>query len=74
MRQSRHADDDALAGVIAEKLTGLIRELEDANWSADDVVFAIEDVLNKNWLERARALRTARETVPDNFVSDGNEG
>ncbi|XAZ26071.1 hypothetical protein LVY75_35465 (plasmid) [Sinorhizobium sp. B11] len=74
MRQSRHSDDDELVGVITEKLTALIRALEDADWSADDVVFAIEDVLNKNWLEKARALRTVRETMPDNFVSDGNEG
>lgn len=64
MRQSRHADDDELVGVITEKLATLIRELEDADWSADDVVFAIEGVLNKNWLEKARALGTARETVP----------
>jgi len=74
MSQSWHADDDELVGVITEKLTALIRELEDADWGADDVVFAIEDVLNKNWLEKSRALRAARETVPDNFVSDGNEG
>ena len=74
MRQSRHADDDELVGVITEKLAALIRELEDADWSTDDVVFAIEDVLNKNWLEKVRALGTARETVPDDFVSDGNEG
>jgi hypothetical protein len=46
----------------------------DADWGADEVAFAIRDVLNKKWLDQAYALKSAREAVPKNFVSDGNEG
>jgi len=66
--------DDELRGIIDEKLTALVRELEDANWSAVEIAFVIEDVLNEKWLFQARALRDARDSVPENFVSDGDEG
>lgn len=65
---------DELRGIIDEKLTALVRELEDANWSAVEIAFVIEDVMNEKWLVQARALRDARDSVPENFVSDGNEG
>jgi hypothetical protein len=66
--------DEELRGIVDEKLTALVRELEDANWSIDEIAFTIEAIVEKNWLVQARALRAVREKVPDNFVSDGNEG
>ncbi len=66
--------NDELRGIIDEKLTALVRELEDGDWSADEIAFTIETVLNDKWLVQARALRDARDSVPENFVSDGNEG
>lgn len=66
--------DDELRGIIDEKLTALVRKLEDADWSADEIAFTIENVLNEKWLAQARALQDARDSAPENFVSDGNEG
>ena len=74
MADVKKTRDDELRGIIDEKLTALVRELEDADWSADEIAFAIEDVLNEKWIVQARALRDARDSVPENFVSDGNEG
>nr|KZB02047.1 hypothetical protein A4A59_12990 [Rhizobium leguminosarum] len=67
-------DDDELRDIIDQKLTALIREMEDADWSAKDVAFAINDVLKSKWLDRMTALQDAREAVPKDFLSDGNEG
>jgi hypothetical protein len=66
--------DEELYGIVDEKLTAFVRELEDADWSVDEIAFTIEAILDKNWLVQARALRAARDSVPENFVSDGNEG
>jgi hypothetical protein len=53
---------EELHGIIDEKLTAFVRELEDANWSVDEIVFTIEAILEKNWLVQARALRAARDS------------
>ncbi|WP_113401160.1 hypothetical protein [Rhizobium sp. SYY.PMSO] len=74
MGSARDVNDTQLKGVVDEKLTSLVRELEDANWTFEEIVFSIEAVLVEKWLTQARALRAARENVPNNFVSDGNEG
>jgi hypothetical protein len=63
-----------LHAIIDEKLTALVLEFEEAGWSAEVIAFAIEDVLRRKWLDQAEALRRARAAVPDEFVSDGNEG
>ncbi|OJU84928.1 MAG: hypothetical protein BGO06_10255 [Shinella sp. 65-6] len=63
-----------LRDIIDEKITALMREMQEANWRAEDVAFAIEAVLRERWIDRALALRAARENVPEDFVSDGNEG
>jgi phenylpyruvate tautomerase PptA (4-oxalocrotonate tautomerase family) len=63
-----------LRDVIHERITALIQEMEQADWSARDVVFAIEEVVDEEWLPQFRALDEARAAQPDNFVSDGNEG
>jgi hypothetical protein len=66
--------DIELHEIIDEKLTALMLELQNADWSMSDVAFAIRDVLKTNWLDEAEALRSARKDVPPNFVSDGHEG
>ncbi|MCB1447191.1 MAG: hypothetical protein KDJ87_15715 [Rhizobiaceae bacterium] len=72
----REATDrtDELHAIVDGKLTAFIREMEEANWSAEDVALAIGDVLRRNWLDRADALQQARNAVQDDFISDGNEG
>lgn len=65
---------DKLGPIIDEKMTALVREMVDANWSAEEVAFAIEDVLRRKWLNQAEAVRRARMALPNDFVSDGNEG
>lgn len=74
MGPDQDAGDTELESIVNEKLTALVRELEDANWTIEQIAFSIEAVLAQKWLAQARALRAARENVPDNFVSDGNEG
>lgn len=63
-----------LHDVVHQRITALIREMEQADWSARDVVFAIDKVISEEWLPQFRALDEAREALPKNFVSDGNEG
>jgi hypothetical protein len=65
---------DELDGIVDEKLTVLVRELEDAGWNAENIAFTLEDVLQRKWLRQFEALRRARAAMPDDFVSDGNEG
>lgn len=65
---------DELDGIVDEKLTALVRELEDAGWNAENIAFALEDVLQRKWLRQIEAMRRARAAMPDDFVSDGNEG
>lgn len=60
--------------IIDQKLTSLIREMEDADWRAEEVVLAIDCSIKTHWLERLEALQAARDATPANFVSDGNEG
>ncbi|WP_245500110.1 hypothetical protein [Rhizobium leguminosarum] len=74
MPNERANHDHELRGIVDHKLTALIREMEDADWSAEDVAFAINDVLKSKWLDRITALQDAREAVPKGFLSDGNEG
>ena len=63
-----------LHDIVDQKLTALVLEMVDADFSSDEVAFAIYAVLKKKWLDPADARRDAREAVPKNFVSDGNEG
>lgn len=65
---------DELHGIIDEKMTALVLDIEEAGWSAAEIAFAIEDVLRRKWLDQAEALRRARASVPEDFISDGNEG
>lgn len=50
MANERSNDSDELHDIIDQKLTALIREMEDADWSAEEVAFAIRDVLKSKWL------------------------
>ena len=74
MESNRTTKTDDLHDIIEQKITALVREMEDANWSANDVAVAIKDVVKNRWLDQAESLRAAREALPKNFVSDGNEG
>ena len=74
MNTSNDSRTTELNAIIHQKLTVLFVEMEEAGWSAEDVAFAIEDVLGQKWLRQAKALRRARAALPDDFVSDGNEG
>lgn len=74
MRDSRDDRTEELNAVIDNKLTALVVELEDAGWNMEDIALAIQQVLSRNWLDQIEAMRRARAAVPDNFVSDGNEG
>jgi hypothetical protein len=74
MRDSRDDRTEELNAVIDTKLTALVVELEDAGWNMEDIALAIQQVLSRNWLDQIEAMRRARAAVPDNFVSDGNEG
>lgn len=74
MKSHRTTSLEEFKGIIEEKVTALIREMEEANWNGYEVALAIEAFLKKSWLAEEQALRAARESVPKNFVSDGNEG
>ncbi|WP_438754556.1 hypothetical protein [Pararhizobium sp. O133] len=70
----KHATKDDLHSILDRKMTALFREMEDADFSADEVAVAIDDIVRRRWLNRAQSLQDAREAMPRNFVSDGNEG
>jgi len=74
MVPDERSQDSELLEIIDHKLVALIRELADANWSVDEVVLAIESILETKWLPQARVLEAARSSGSENFVSDGNEG
>ena len=74
MNSEHNPKVDELRAVIDEKLTALVKEMEDADWNAEDIAFAIEGALREKFLNQAEALRRARAAVPEDFVSDGNEG
>jgi hypothetical protein len=74
MRNERTNNNEELRDIIDQKLTALIREMEDADWSREDVAFAIDEVLKAKWLDQIMALKRARDATPKGFLSDGNEG
>ncbi|WP_421577303.1 hypothetical protein [Shinella sp. M31] len=74
MNAQHDPDTDELHATIDDKLTALVLEMEEAGWSAQEIAFAIENVLRRKWLDQAESLRKASAAVPDDFVSDGNEG
>ncbi|WP_411034258.1 hypothetical protein [Shinella sp. BYT-45] len=74
MRNEPPSGIDELHAIVDQKLTTLVRELEEAGWNAEDIAFAIDGVLRRKWLDQAEALRRTRAAVPEDFVSDGNEG
>ncbi|PZM10065.1 hypothetical protein CPY51_24065 [Rhizobium tubonense] len=65
---------DDLHEIIDQKLTALVREMEDAGWSASEIAPAMSEVLKTRWLDQLEKLSRARAEAPENFVSDGNEG
>jgi hypothetical protein len=73
MESTEPANSD-LNDIIEQRIEALIREMADADWRTEDVVLAIDAVIQSRWLARLDALRQARDATPTNFVSDGNEG
>ncbi len=73
MKKSHAAEDD-LHSILERKLTALFREMEDADWRADDIASAIDDIVKRRWLNQAQSLQGVRDAMSKNFVSDGNEG
>lgn len=69
---SNPADD--LHEIVDQKLTALIRELEEADWSAGEVALVINSILQGRWLVPAQRLQEAQQALARNSVSDGNEG
>lgn len=67
-------DSPELSEIVDLRISSLIHELEDADWSTEDVVLTIDAVIQDRWLNKLDALREARLATPANFVSDGNEG
>jgi hypothetical protein len=59
-----------LHDVVDQKITMLLREMEATNWSREEVLLAVNDVIQARWLA---PIDTPHATDGD-FVSDGNEG
>jgi hypothetical protein len=74
MQDEPTGSNDELHAIIETKLTAMMIEFEDGDWSTAEVALATRDVLKTKWLDKIEALQVAREEVPRNFVSDGNEG
>ncbi|SFB59378.1 hypothetical protein SAMN03159496_05517 [Rhizobium sp. NFR07] len=74
MHDEPNGSNDELHEIVETKLTAMIVEMTDGDWSTAEVALAIRDVLKTKWLDEIDALRAAGEEMPGNFVSDGNEG
>ena len=69
--------DDRIAelnDIIAQKISALVREMENAGWGADEVASAISDIVRRQWIRKSELLSETRDAVASNFISDGNEG
>src|ERR1700712_1961303 len=74
MTRLRATEIDDLHKTIDQKLTILVREMEDAGWSVSEVARALSDVIKVRWLGQTEKLGGAPEAASKSFVSDGNEG
>jgi hypothetical protein len=63
-----------LHDILDQKLTALVREMEEADWEREKIIWAIDDIIKARWISQIETLREARKSVRENFVSDGNEG
>ena len=64
---------DDLHDVIDQKIAALIRDIA-TQWSAEEVILAIDDVVKARWLCKIRADKASSGTMSGDFISDGNEG
>jgi hypothetical protein len=74
MRDEPNGSDGELHDIVETKLTAMMVEMADADWSTAEVALAMRDVLKTKWLDEIEALQATREEMSGNFVSDGNEG
>ena len=73
MTNDRPIRVDDLHDVIDQKISALIRDMA-TQWSAEEVILAIDDVVKARWLGKIRAAAVSSDTMSEDFVSDGNEG
>ncbi len=66
--------DEELYSIIDQKLTALMYEMQGAGWASENVTLAIDMALRKKCVNLAPAFQAARDELPKDFVSDGNEG
>ena len=64
---------DDLHDVIDQKIAALIRDVA-TQWSAEEVLLAIDDVVKARWLGKIRSGKVPSDTMSKDIVSDGNEG
>ncbi|MBB3320474.1 MULTISPECIES: hypothetical protein [unclassified Rhizobium] len=67
MANVRSNNGDELYNIVDPKLTALIGELENMDFSADKIGFAIHDVLESKWLGAIAALQEARRGRSQRF-------
>lgn len=72
MSDDRSTDD--LREIVSQRIKSLVLEMEEADWSAKDVIDSVSDVIGAEWLPKFQALEEASRATPKNFISDGNEG
>lgn len=74
MEHDSSAEIRELHDILDHKLTALVREMEEADWEREKIIWAIDDIIKARWISQIETLREARKSVRENFVSDGNEG
>lgn len=62
-----------LAEIIEQRVSALVHEMESADWDAEDVAREIQAFVKRRWLETARRLKEASQSLSTE-LSDGNEG
>lgn len=73
MNNDRPIRIDDLHDVIDQKISALIRDMA-TQWSAEEVILAIDDVIKARWLGKIRAGEVSSDKMSKDFISDGNEG
>ena len=75
MENNHSSDIGDLHEIIDQKITAIMREMENAGYNARETALAIVDVVNADWLDRDDALRKARAGIlnPSPLMGEGCE-